>query len=194
MMITRRVLVVLFAVAFAAASTAALADSGMGGAREQMPAPFAGSSGLSTAQQSAWNGIYQEFHQKSWRLERQLQAEQYQLRGMLLEDNIDQAKIDSLVEQINNLRSQLFKNRVAMQVAAEKQGIPSDLLGPAWGCDMMGDYGPWHPARGHWDHHGHMGRYGMMGGGDGMMGYSGMTALGGYGGMGGRGIRGPSAQ
>jgi Spy/CpxP family protein refolding chaperone len=83
--------------------------------------------------QAAHRDTFVGLHKKLW-------AKGIQLEAALTEDKIDQAKVNSLVSEINKLHSSLFEEHVKMQVEIAKAGLAYYTMrgGHMMGGGMMG--------------------------------------------------------
>lgn len=126
-----------------------LAQMGHGmGAGPNMAAGGSGFMGMGaqlTPQQQQTLRNIQAAHQDAFAgIMKKLWAKQVQLEAALTEDKIDQAKINSLVSDINKLRSSLFEEQVKMRVELSKAGLAyytmrgGGMMGRGMGSGMMG--------------------------------------------------------
>ena len=129
------------------------------------------SGGMSPEQQQALQEAYARHQEAVETLSAKLYAKQAELNALLSDSKSSQKEIDRTVGEINELRSALYKEQVAIQMELRKQGLP-------YGCPGMGQglgYGMGSKGGGHGWGGGMMGPGGggMMGpgwGGGGMMG------------------------
>lgn len=93
---------------------------------------------LSAEEQALLEKLVAAHHQKTEPLQKQLRARHAMLEALLLEDKIDDKKIDGLVKDINEIQAKLFGERISLK----KQLIKNDL--PMGGGMMMGKMGAMH--------------------------------------------------
>ena len=108
---------------------------------------------LTPEQQRTVRNIYQNYQQATADTREKLWEQRIQLQAALTTETIDESKVNSLVESINDLRSELYRQRVKMFM----QLAEADLMYPVTRS------------------------LGMMGGGMGMMGACPMMGPGGFG-------------
>jgi len=83
--------------------------------------------------QAGHRDAFLNLHKKLW-------AKRIQLEAALTEDKIDQGRVNSLVNDINKLRSSLFEEQVKMKVELAKAGLAYYAVkgGHMMGGGMMG--------------------------------------------------------
>ncbi len=99
---------------------------------------------LTPQQQQALQNIEAGHRDAFLTLHKKLWAKKIQLAAALTEDKIDQGKVNSLVSDINKLRSSLFEEQVKMRVEIAKAGLAyyamgsGHMMGRAMRAGMMG--------------------------------------------------------
>ncbi len=136
--------IVLASPVFAQATTRMGGGPGMmmGGGPQAMGAQ------LTPQQQQTLQNIEAGHRDAFLNLHKKLWAKRIQLAAALTEDKIDQGKVNSLVSDINKLRSSLFEEQVKMRVEIAKAGLayyamgghmtPGGMMGRGMGPGMMG--------------------------------------------------------
>ena len=95
---------------------------------------------LTQEQQRTVRGIYQNYQQATAEIMERLWAQELQLQAALTVDKIDESRVSSLVDAINDLRSNLYREQVNMYM----QLAEADLIYPVMrsfggmGRGMMG--------------------------------------------------------
>lgn len=141
---THRLLTVLFAGALVIMlSSPAFAQAGhrMGGGPGMMAGgPMFMGEQLTPQQQQTLMNIQAGHRDAFMNLHKKLWAKRIQLEAALTEDKIDQGRVNSLVNDINKLRSSLFEEQVKMQVEIAKAGLSYHAMkgGGMMGRGMMG--------------------------------------------------------
>ena len=100
------------------------------GQEKQGPAPYHGPrmgqwyDQLSTEQQEALQSIHDKYVDQMRDMRLQLKAKKAALRAQVLGSSPDQSQIDTLVSEINELRSKLFSAKVQMQMEKRANDLP----------------------------------------------------------------------
>lgn len=100
------------------------------GQEKQGPAPYHGPrmeqwyDQLSTEQQEALQSIHEKYVDQMRDMRLQLKAKKAALRVQVLGSSPDQSKVDTLVSEINELRSKLFSAKVNMQMEKRAKDLP----------------------------------------------------------------------
>jgi Spy/CpxP family protein refolding chaperone len=122
-----------------------------------------GYSQLTDEQQQALQDIYAERSGELYSLGTKLMAKRAELNAELAASEVDETRINDLVQEINQLRSEMFSQRIQMSLEMRKQGLYH------YGPGMMGP-GGFQPGAGPGMMQGGPGMgYGMMHRGPGMM-------------------------
>lgn len=111
----------------------------MGGAGMMAGGPLSSSEQLTPQQQQTLQNIQASHKDAFTNLHKKLWAKNIQLAAALTEDKIDQGRVNSLVSDINKLRSSLFEEQVKMRLEIAKAGLAYYTMR---GGRMMGGMGP----------------------------------------------------
>ena len=99
---------------------------------------------LTPQQQQTLQNIQESHRDAFLSLHKRLWAKRIQLAAALTEDKIDQGRVNSLVSDINKLRSSLFEEQVKMLVEIARAGLAyyamrgGPMMGGGMGAGMMG--------------------------------------------------------
>ncbi|MBT8764481.1 periplasmic heavy metal sensor [Desulfohalobiaceae bacterium Ax17] len=86
--------------------------------------------------QEALQKIYQKHSGVIQNIFQKLYSKQLRLKAALLDEKIDMKKVNSLVDDISDLRAKLLKEQVSMQIELKKGGFIFPMMGRGMG--MMG--------------------------------------------------------
>ncbi len=99
---------------------------------------------LTQEQQRAVRDIYQGYQQATAETMERLWAQELQLQAALAADKIDESRVNSLVDAINNLRSDLYREQVNMYMQLAEADLMYPVMrsfggmGRGMGMGMMG--------------------------------------------------------
>ncbi|MCF8086103.1 MAG: periplasmic heavy metal sensor [Desulfohalobiaceae bacterium] len=82
--------------------------------------------------------IQAQYADKMYDLRSQLFAKQQELSAAMAGEQVNADRVRSLVDEINNLRGELFSARTEMQIEMRQKGIMSSYGGYGMGPGMMG--------------------------------------------------------
>lgn len=101
---------------------------------------------LSEKQQEALQNIHDKYFDQLNDLRLQLKAKKAALNVQILGSEPDQAQVDTLVEEINELRSKLYSTKIQMKMERRENNLPvrgmgmhgkGMMMGHGQGCPMM---------------------------------------------------------
>lgn len=112
-----------------------------GSGYKQEMGPGYGYTQLTEEQQLALQDMYNQYGQELYSLRARVLAKKAELNAHMAAAEVDEAKVNKLVDEINELHSELFSLRTQMNVEKRKQGIycfSPRMMGAGSYCPRMG--------------------------------------------------------
>ena len=86
--------------------------------------------GLNEEQAGQYREIYNKYAKELYEMRSEMFTKLEKLNNMLWSDEREKAEVDSLVQEINNLRAKMFEKRVAMKMELGEKDLPMSLSCP----------------------------------------------------------------